>query len=56
VDFVSGLGGRDVSEDTIRKMFMTLLDNDAENKQIWIDVHDNALEIRERNTCLEGRA
>lgn len=55
VNFVTGLGGRDVSEDTIRKMFMTLLNNEAENEQVWIDVHDNALEIREKNECQEGR-
>lgn len=52
-DFVTGLGGRDVSEDTIRKMFMKLLESNAENKQIWIDVHDNALEIRTKSSCQE---
>ncbi len=56
VNFITGLGGRDVSEDTIRKMFMTLLNNEAENEQVWIDVHDNALEIREKSDRQEGRA
>ena len=54
VNFITGLGGRDVSEDTIRKMFMTLLNNNAENEQNWIDVHDNALDIRERNNEQEA--
>ncbi|WP_024859831.1 pyruvate ferredoxin oxidoreductase [Ruminococcus flavefaciens] len=56
VNFVTGLGGRDVSEDTIRKMFMALLNNEAENQQVWIDVHDDALEIREKGERQEGRA
>lgn len=53
-NFVTGLGGRDISEETIRKMFMMLLTDNASEKQIWIDAHEDAFNIREKNICQEG--
>ncbi|MCR4429634.1 MAG: pyruvate ferredoxin oxidoreductase [Tepidanaerobacteraceae bacterium] len=48
--YVGGLGGRDVPETTIEKIFNELLDI-YKGKRIlhtnWIDVKDNAMEIRE---------
>ncbi len=54
INFVTGLGGRDISEETIRKMFMVLLTDKAFKKQIWIDVHEDAFEIRKKSICQEG--
>ena len=54
INFVTGLGGRDISEETIRKMFMVLLTDNISKGQIWIDVHEDALKIREKRICMEG--
>ncbi|MEE1057669.1 MAG: pyruvate ferredoxin oxidoreductase [Acutalibacteraceae bacterium] len=49
VNYIAGLGGRDISEETIRKMFTNLLESDSASRQIWIDTRDDALNIRVRN-------
>jgi pyruvate ferredoxin oxidoreductase alpha subunit len=49
-DYVGGLGGRDVPETTIEKIFTELLEiNEGKRSDhtSWIDVKDNAMDIRE---------
>lgn len=46
VNFIAGLGGRDISEAVINKMYDILLNDKAENEQIWIDLKEDALDIR----------
>lgn len=48
VNFVAGLGGRDISEGVINKMYDILLNDEAENEQIWVDLREDALDIRKR--------
>jgi len=47
--YVGGLGGRDVSEGTIKKIFEELLDikeGKRKDHTTWIDVKENAMDIR----------
>ena len=46
VNFVAGLGGRDISEAIIRKMYAVLSEGGHGNEQIWIDLRNDALDIR----------
>lgn len=55
VNFITGLGGRDISEETICNMYMTLNENSCENRQVWIDLHNNPLEIRKGRVCQEEK-
>jgi pyruvate ferredoxin oxidoreductase alpha subunit len=46
--YIGGLGGRDVSEETIRKVFMDIMDDDSKNESlVWIDLKENAMDIRQ---------
>lgn len=48
--YIGGLGGRDVPPATIEKIFEELLaiyNGESENHSQWIDVKDNAFELRE---------
>lgn len=50
VDFIGGLGGRDVSTMTIEKIFRQLQDiaaGSTESYTQWIDVREDAMQIRE---------
>lgn len=49
-NYIGGLGGRDVSEETIRKIFKDVLSDDEESP-IWIDLKENPLDIRQVNKC-----
>ena len=46
-NFISGLGGRDITEKTIRNIFCGLLNDQFKDKN-WIDVQLNAMELRKR--------
>lgn len=46
VNYIAGLGGRDISEATIRKMYNILLDDTHRNEQVWVDVREDALRLR----------
>lgn len=49
-DYIGGLGGRDVPPNTIEKIFNELLEiheGKGENHTQWIDVKDNAMDIRQ---------
>jgi len=44
--FVAGLGGRDIPEKTIERIFNHLLGNGGKPERPWIDTRDNAMELR----------
>jgi pyruvate ferredoxin oxidoreductase alpha subunit len=45
--FVAGLGGRDVTPTTIKKVFDLLRTAEPENQPTWVDVRPDAMVIRE---------
>ena len=47
-NFIAGLGGRDVTEKTIEKIFYGLMDDKYECKKNWVDTKPDALEIRKQ--------
>lgn len=47
VGFVAGLGGRDISEFTVQKAFEVLFDEENKEQKVWLDVKENAFELRE---------
>lgn len=46
VGFVAGLGGRDISGFTVQKAFETILDDNCTQQKVWLDVKENAFELR----------
>lgn len=46
-DYVAGLAGRDINTTTIEAVFDDILAGEAYDRPNWVDVADNALEIRE---------
>ncbi len=47
-NYIAGLGGRDISIETIQRVFEDILDdNSSRPSPVWIDVKDNAMDIRQ---------
>ena len=49
-NFIAGLGGRDITAETIEKAFLEMLSGQEETEQKWIDTKKNAMEIRQVST------
>ena len=46
--YIGGLGGRDISLETVLNVFDDIMNNDSKNKSpVWIDLKDNAMDIRQ---------
>lgn len=46
--YIGGLGGRDISLETVLNVFDDIMDNGSKNKSpVWIDLKDNAMDIRQ---------
>lgn len=46
--YIGGLGGRDISIQTVLNVFADVMDNSSKNESpVWIDVKDNAMDIRQ---------
>lgn len=51
-NYIGGLGGRDVNEDTIKTIFEDIMCEDSHNNlPVWIDLKDNAMDIRQVYKC-----
>lgn len=49
-DYIAGLGGRDVSTDSVKKVFEDIMNDSSQNSSpVWIDVKENAMDIRQVN-------
>lgn len=47
-NYIAGLGGRDVSIDTVKRVFADIMDENTDpGPQVWIDVKENAMDIRQ---------
>lgn len=45
--YIAGLGGRDITPETIEKIFTEMLDGQAQPAQKWIDTKEEAMTIRQ---------
>ncbi len=47
-NYIGGLGGRDVSEETIKRIFEDIMSKNSKNNlPVWIDLKENAMDIRQ---------
>ncbi len=57
-DYVAGLGGRDIPETTIEKIYTELLQSVSSDRSVpvkpWIDTAENAMEVREARVKAQG--
>lgn len=51
-NYIGGLGGRDVSEDTIINIFNDIMEDGSKRESpVWIDLKENPMDIRQVNRC-----